>query len=312
MLPPPLAVLIRLTLPLWAGALLAACSAPAVIAVNTDNYDLHIDMPGLTELSGLAASHRHTDVYWGHNDSGHSATLYRFSAEGTPLGTVAVKGAKAFDWEDLASFSNNQGHWLAIGDIGDNYALRRYVVVYVLAEPDRSSTAPAKIQRHYRLRYPDGPRDAEGLAIDPQTRHGYILSKRDPHPTLYRFALDDTRRGTLTLERLGEVKSLPTPSRHQRQAAGDVTAFSPTALAFDAQGRGALVVTPADSYYFPRQPGDSWLATLNRTPIPLGPPQMPQLEAGTLSAEGRSVLLGSEGYPTPLWRQALPGRSAPD
>ena len=308
-LPRPTARLCHL---IAAVLLVTACSVAATRFIDVDNYDLYTDVAGLTELSGLAASYRHPGVYWGHNDSGHSATLYRFNDRGEALGALDIDGADALDWEDMASFSNSEGHWLLIGDIGDNYAIRRYIEVYLLAEPASKSAGSAAVQRRYRLRYPDGPRDAEGLAVDPQTGHAYILSKRDPHPRLYRFDLGDHAPGTITLELMGEIKSLPSPGQHQPQQEGDITPFSPTGLAFDTQGRAALIVTLEHSYYFRRRPGEPWLTALNRSPLAVRPQAMPQIEAGALSIDGQSVLVGSEGYPSPLSLMQLPGKTSDD
>lgn len=307
-LTPPLSTS-RLCQLVAAALLVTACSVAATRFIDVDDYDLYTHVPGLTELSGLAASLHHAGMYWGHNDSGHSATLYRFSDQGESLGAMKIEGADAIDWEDMASFSNSEGHWLLIGDIGDNYAIRRYIEIYLLAEPASKSAGSAAVQRRYRLRYPDGPRDAEGLAVDPQTGHAYILSKRDPHPRLYRFNIHDQSPGSITLELLGEIKSLPSPGQHQPQQEGDITQFSPTGLAFDTQGRAALIVTLKHSYYFRRRPGEPWLTALNRSPLVLRPQAMPQIEAGALSVDGQSVLVGSEGYPSPLSLLALPENS---
>ncbi|QQD18982.1 esterase-like activity of phytase family protein [Spongiibacter nanhainus] len=308
-LPTPTARLCQLVA---AALLVTACSVAATRFIDVDDYDLYTDVAGLTELSGLAASHRHPGVYWGHNDSGHSATLYRFNDRGEALGALDIDGADALDWEDMASFSDDQGHWLVIGDIGDNYAIRRYIEVYLLAEPESLSATAAPIKRRYRLRYPDGPRDAEALAVDPHSGHAYIVSKRDPHPRLYRFDLRGRAPGTITLELVGEVKSLPTPERHQQQNAGDISEFSPTGLAFDAGGHAALMVTLEHSYYFRRQAGEPWLDALNRSPYVLTPQAMPQTEAGAISVDGHSALVGSEGYPSPLSLMQLPRKTGGD
>ncbi len=277
----------------------------AFTRLNKEDYALYTEIPGLTELSGLAASYQHPGLFWAHNDSGHPATLFAFDENGTAAATINIDGAKSIDWEDIASYQQDQQNWIAVGDIGDNYALRSSISVYILREPENLSADRAEITQHYTLKYPTGARDAEGLAIDATAGYGYILSKRDVHPQLYRFTLVSDPQSKQTLELITEVKSLPTPEQHQPQKNGGITLYSPTALAFSADGSAALIVTLQYSYLFQRQENESWGQALNTTPRVLHPGAMPQKESGSFSVDGQSVLIGSEGFPAPLARIEL-------
>jgi hypothetical protein len=137
-----------------------------------------LSAPRLDESSGVAPSRR-PGVYWTHNDSGDGPFLYATDSAGHDLGAIRIDGAKNVDWEDIARgpCPAQPGTCLYIGDIGDNSARRNSVIVYVVPEPD-PPTGPSDVGRHVaaidsiRLRYPDHPHDAEGLAV---TADGRLL-----------------------------------------------------------------------------------------------------------------------------------------
>ena len=70
-------------------------------------------------------------VLWTHNDSGDVPRLFAVNTRGRVLSQVAVAGAAATDWEDVAAAPNA----IYVADIGDNGAQRPGVVVYRVAEP---------------------------------------------------------------------------------------------------------------------------------------------------------------------------------
>ncbi|GAB3383156.1 hypothetical protein NCG89_13215 [Spongiibacter taiwanensis] len=253
--------------------------------------------PELNEMSGLASSFVSDHLLWAHNDSGDSARLFRLNTNGEVLGQVNIRGASAFDWEDIASFKDANGNaFLLIADTGDNTGLRPFVDLYLLAEPGLDA-AEAKTLRRYTVVYPDGPRDTEAVAIDAVERSVYLLSKRDDNPRLYRFSLDALKQLFVPLQYLGEVTSLPSKAKHADIKAKQRWQFQPTAMAFSPEHDAAIVVTPRHTYYFPRDGEDSWLTALNRDPVILNPGRFPQIEAGTFSRDGNTLYLGSEGSP---------------
>ena len=135
--------------------------------------------PKIDESSGVAASRRNPGLYWTHND-GSGPFLYLFDKTGARRGTWRVRGATAYDWEDIAVGPGPERgtQYIYIGDIGDNDRKRKVLVVYRIPEPDASKppgTTPAATV--FRLRYPDGPHDAEGLAVHPSTGEIYIITK---------------------------------------------------------------------------------------------------------------------------------------
>jgi len=287
---------------LWVCIAVAAQLTFATTAGAAPARHIEINSTLLTEMSGITASAHHNNRYWAHNDSGDSPRLFAFNEQGQLLTELRVKGASAFDWEDMDSFSDASGSYLLLADIGDNMAFRPYTDVYLIAEPDllKSPVMEASVQRHFMLINEDGPRDAEALAVDSRERFVYLLSKRDTHPRLYRFSLDALAGQPVPLNYLGEIRSIPSIDKHQAQGAGRITRFSPTAMAFSPTGDAAIIVTLGKAYYFPRKQNQSWLHALNATPVVVNVKPLPQIEAGTFSLDGKRLLIGSEGVPAKM------------
>jgi hypothetical protein len=146
--------------------------------------------PRLRETSGVAASRRLPGILWTHNDSGDGPTLYAVDTTGQLRGTFVVTGARAVDWEDVAvgpcpGGSDDARSWCVfIGDIGDNAGRRRGVVVYAVPEPSPHEVPATQIgrtprARALRVRYRDGPHDAEAIAVDPAGSVSIITKGRD-------------------------------------------------------------------------------------------------------------------------------------
>jgi hypothetical protein len=133
--------------------------------------------PALAETSGLAVSRTQPGVFWTHNDSGDGPNLYAIDMSGRLLATFQLAGAAARDWEDMSSGSCvgdlapvDAANCLYLADIGDNDGVRSSVAVYVAAEPmvSRDDASARTIpSRSFRFRYPNGPDDAEALAVLP-------------------------------------------------------------------------------------------------------------------------------------------------
>lgn len=166
----------------------------------------------IREASGLAASKQNPGVLWVHNDAGGKARLFAISRTGRHLGIYNINGAKNRDWEDIAIGPGPEPgpDYIYIGDIGDNKAKYDSVRVYRIAEPvvhnnqkpvETELAGTAKIT----LIYPDGPRDAETLMVDPVTRDIYIVSKREFNCGLYRAAWPQSVKEPVELKFVGRV-----------------------------------------------------------------------------------------------------------
>jgi hypothetical protein len=157
------------------------------------------------ESSGIAASRRHANVLWTHNDKGNDPVLYAIAPDGRPLAEFAV-AASADDWEDVAVDGNGK---LYLANIGNNKAKRSSLEVHRFPEPDPAAAAAGiappvlRPEASWRLYFPGRPFDCESLVV--HGSHGYVISKMfDGTPaTLYRFPLDGPR--DVRLERVAEM-----------------------------------------------------------------------------------------------------------
>src|SRR3954463_4778166 len=84
------------------------------------------DLRVLPEASGIVKSRRHPGIYWVHNDSGNSPSLYAIRRDGTIVREFRLSVPNV-DWEDIAV--DDEGH-LYLGDIGNNGGLLGLRAVY--------------------------------------------------------------------------------------------------------------------------------------------------------------------------------------
>lgn len=274
-------------------ALLIATASPA--------QTVELAGSALAEASGLTHSRAHPGHYWAHNDSGHAPVLWRLDAHGHIHQRVRLRGAENRDWEDIASL-----HWqgrpaLLVGDIGDNRARRDTLQLYLVAEP-APEAATATPLATLRLRYEDGPRDAEGLAWDPVDGRILLLSKRDQPPRLYALTPDWHADAVQTASLVGPVPTLPPVTAADLAADPRYGRYrsQPTALDLAADGRQLLIVTYKDAYLYRREQDEDWAGALRRTPRRVNLPQLPQTEGGGFDAAAGRVLAISERRPTRL------------
>lgn len=251
--------------------------------------------PQLTESSGVSASGRSDDVVFTHNDSGDSPRVFAVDiGSGATVSTFEVEDARADDWEDMARGLTEDGRpALFLADIGDNFARRRAVVVYEIAEPPVPvpGAGPALVRSvaRHELRYDDGPHDAETLLVDPGTRALFVVTKdRDGVSGVYRAEPDGT-----TLHRVGEIRFDALVKR-----AG---AYAKAATAGDVSpdGRRVVVRTPFEAFEW--DIGGSGLVTaFNGTPRRIPLPTVEQGEAIAYTRDGRSLVTTSEGRGAPV------------
>ena len=156
---------------------------PGVCAFDAPYEAGRLEQGAVSEASGMVASRRRPGVFWLHNDSGDGPRLYAAAADGTDHGSFRFD-AGAEDFEDIAAAPcpDGSGPCLWVGDIGDNYRAYAQRQVYMFREPD--PWAPLGDVRgdavwRYGFTYPDGPRDAEALVVDPDGRRFAVVEKRD-------------------------------------------------------------------------------------------------------------------------------------
>lgn len=254
----------------------------------------------IVEASGLACAGA---KHWVVNDGGGGPMVYQIDGTGRDLGDYRIDGAGNTDWEDLAIVETEEGVDLLIADVGDNGGIRDDVSLYLARLPaEDGSTAPA--YRHLRVRYPDGARDVEALAVDQESGTAYLLTKRSLPAELYSVPLDggETR---LVASFVGVITSLPRPSDGDLRLAPVLNDWywQPTAMDFSADGRLALILTYRGVYLFSRRPGDGWLSTLNGNGRFFRLPPNTSAESACITSD--AVLVTFEGRHAPVYRIPL-------
>ena len=294
----PLATKARLPAGLFCVLTLLGCSEPVDQPQQKRLVPVVIgklEDPSIVEASGLARSQRTDNVLWTINDNGAKEWVHALSPRGRRLGEFKLKKSRNRDWEDLASFVLDDTPYLLVADIGDNDAQHKKSRLYIVEEPEVEKRGEAKVAWEIEFRYPDGPRDAESVAVDVEGRRVLILSKRDIPPVLYEVPLvpDDDK---LTATWLGTVRSLPPPSRQDVEFAPKTRHWhwQPTGMDISADGLAAVILTYRAVYYYERQPGQDWFDAFNQRPRRVGIGNFRNAEAIAFGNERRSVVVTGE------------------
>ena len=185
------------------------CSAAPTFAKAITNGIVNI--PLLTEASGIAASRNNPGVLWTENDSGNAAVVYAIDSQGRNLGTYALPGNT--DNEDIGIGPGpvTNVSYLYVTDIGDNNDNRASIAIYQTPEPavyfwqtnNPVSSRAMKGTRTITLTYPDGAHNAEAEFVDPVTGDWFVLTKSNTSSiyTAPKALLDVTNKIELTFVR---------------------------------------------------------------------------------------------------------------
>jgi hypothetical protein len=170
---------------------------------------------------------------------------------------------------------------LYFGDIGDNSAKRTEIDVYQVPEPRGPSANVPWIR--YRFAYPDGPHNAETLMVDPHTHRIFIASKAAIGDGLLYEA--PAVLSTTAINKLAVV--VPERAVPMLTTSGDIS----------PDGKLMVLLT-----YF----GAYWSAGVNGELHEFPVKEQKQDEAIAFTRDGKSVLVGSEGVHSAVYRIALP------
>ncbi|MEM7433286.1 MAG: SdiA-regulated domain-containing protein [Pseudomonadota bacterium] len=258
-----------------------------------------IENKNLDETSGLAFSTRDSDLIWAINDDG-PATLYAMDTEGNKRGKVRIRDAENIDWEDVATFEDGGKHYVVVADIGDNEARRPFVTAYVVEEPDPKDDR-VDIAWRIDIRYPNGPRDAESLAVDANNGELLILSKRDVPAELYTVSLRGDEDEVRKAQPVAMLTALPQPTPidlANASAAG--WSWQPTAMSLS--DNGLLILTYDGVYYFARSADATWSAVVGHRPMGLPTHPYRDAESLTFGADSATAYMTLEGLHPPLLR----------
>lgn len=288
------------------GVLLAAATLaptvllPTVLAASPGG-PVMVQDKRISESSGLVASPTHPGLVWTVNDSGDAAIVYGVRLRtGRTVARLRLAGAQARDWEAMTGARGADGRGLLwIGDIGDNRAVRDSVLLHLVVEP-RAVTSQT-VSSHtvspvsVRVRYPDGPHNAETLIWTPDGR--LLLVTKDVlsgviyqvPPVAVRSALAGrSTPGPALAVRLGSIAMLVTDGA--------------------ALPDGRIILRDYDgAAIYPNPRAGGTLSALRRLVLPA----QPQGETLAVVDDGAAVLVGSEGVRQLLHRVPLPAKSTP-
>lgn len=249
------------------------------------------------ELSGMAASQRHGDLLWVHDDSGGGALLHAVTAStGAYQAAVAIPEADNEDWEDLAigPCPDEACGCLYIADAGSADRSRQTGILWVLPEPDPAdgvSVAATAI----RFAWPDGGHDAETLLVDPLSGEAVLVTKEPEGPAqVYAFPTAPPQPGgTVTLEWVGEI-DLSAVGAQETSITGGAVSPGGERIALRTD-KDLLVFTVGEA---------GLVAALGYVPDHLDAPPSENGEALTFSADGSALYLLNEGDSPLLWTLA--------
>ncbi len=288
--------------------------------VSSPTRQGQLEFAELTEVSGLAVSHRHDDVLWAINDSGNGAALYALDVQGKHLGKwpVAIDNR---DWEDLASIWYNGDAYLLIAETGDN--LRNYAEykIHIVQEPllDGSQDTLNPLAT-LSYRYSDGKHNVE--ALDVLDGSIILISKEPPAGSTHSpgkvYSLPLQLQSNTRLLEANYLTTLATQnaSVETRLAAAltGVSLNNVTAMDFDRVNRIAYLLTYRQVIKLPLpasagNPLEALRVGLSQRGSILYRHALHQAEALAVDSHGQ-VWITSEKAQAPLW--VLPAHQIPN
>jgi len=145
------------------------------------------------------------------------------------------------------------------------------------------------------LKYPDGPRDAETLMVDPVERLLYIVSKRQDSVTVYTAPLKYKANDTVTLTK-----------RCKLFFAGLKVFKWITAGDISKDGSQVVLRSYEKVYYWKRNGNEPiWKTMQGKSQVPFYVPEK-QGEAVGFAANGKGYYTTSEGLYAPIYYYRVP------
>ncbi|MDH2428936.1 hypothetical protein [Sphaerisporangium sp. TRM90804] len=259
----------------------ASAATPSAMPVSSWRQAFTFADQRVDESSGLVASRAHPGAVWTVNDGQGPVRLFAVDSGGRTRAVVTLDGVEGVDPEALGGAVGQDGKsYLYVGDIGGNPVPRPDgVVVYRLAEPATLADARVKATA-YRLTYPDGQHDAESLLVNPRSGQLFVMTKTAKGGALYRAParLSESRPNMLTLVR-----------------------DSPYVIS------DGLILPDGRLLLRGYNKARVWKDLDAAAPeLTLDLPQQRQGEGVAVTADGRGLLISSEGALSPVWRMDLP------
>ncbi|GMR17227.1 MAG: hypothetical protein BMS9Abin32_296 [Gammaproteobacteria bacterium] len=184
---------------------------------------------------------------------------------------------------------------------------RHQVTLYIVAEPALGRDAPRSLSPAWQISfvYPEGPLDAEAVAVDTANERVLVLSKRTIPARLYELPLRPSQTGSVvTARHIATLDSLPQPSARDLQRALPQRSWhwQPTGMDLAPDNRAAVILTYRAVYYFARNKAQSWSQALQAPPLRLDLGGNRHAESVAISRDGNTVFVTVEGRNPPLLR----------
>ncbi len=261
--------------------------ASSVAEWNTPYRMTEIADKQVNESSGLAASRHTVGVFYTHNDSGDSARFFRFSKKGAVTGVFTLAGARATDWEDMASATVRGTSYLYFADVGDNARQRDNVTIYRVEEPVGAGRELKQFDT-ITITYPDQPRDCEAVFVHFLTGDIWLVSKaREGVTVVYRIE-NPRRTGDYKAEKIGTI---PVNT-------GGLGGNLVTGADVSQDGRMVILRTYTGALiYTVRGPFEEWI---DQEPVLYRTAPEQQGESVCFSQDSSAWLTSSEGSPCPI------------
>ena len=288
---------LKILIPLIMLLFLGSYARHRLLYVN--NISGTLNSKQMDEISGIAASSINPDTYYVHNDSGDTSRFFSIDSKGKLKTTIYFNGdkKKRFGVQDCEDIAVGPGpkkgkSYVYLGDIGDNNNWRKYITVYRFQESTAwtADTTTHAIPVAIHLRYPDGPKDAETLMVDPVEKLMYIVTKRGDSVGVYTSPLKFTANDTLTLT---------------KRATLFFAGFKPfkwiTAGDISKDGQQIILRSYEKVYYWRRQPTEHAWDAMVRKPKELPYTAEKQGEAIGFTPDGKGYYTTSEGVFSPVY-----------
>lgn len=257
----------------------------------------------MDEISGIAASSINKNIYYIHNDSGDTSRFFAINPSGELKSTIYFKGDAddqkgVDDCEDIAVGPGpvTGKSYVYLGDIGDNASQRKMIAIFRMEE--KPSWANAGITHSpvtsLHMRYPDGPKDAETLMVDPIEKLIYVVSKRHDTVGVYTTPLNFRAKDTVTMTLRCKL-FFPGVKPFKWITAGDIS----------KDGQQILLKSYTKVYYWKRKDNEPVWQAMKRAPKELTYKMERQGEAIGFTPDAKGYYTTSEGVYQPIYYYPL-------
>ncbi|GAB3920141.1 hypothetical protein [Mucilaginibacter myungsuensis] len=260
----------------------------------------------MDETSGIAASTLNNGVFYIHNDSGDTSRFFAISTDGTLKATYNFNpephSGSPYGVRDMEDIAVGPGpekdkNYVYLGDIGDNAASHKYITIYRIEEPKLDVEEPTKrlTAEQLYLKYPDKPKDAETMMVDPVGQLIYIVSKRNNSVIVYTTPLNYKTGDTVTLDKRTTLHF------------GGIPPFKWITGGSISKDGSQILLRNYNRVFYWKRTGDMpiW-ETMTQKPLKLYYKKEKQGEAIGFTNDGKGYYTASEGLDQPIYYYKVP------